>query len=112
MAKGIMGGIVDGADALKKVTMAVGGILLFLVILIMVIGAFSYQAARGNIPITNASNQTIQGVDTDISTAKTTITSNITTILGFVALGVILSLVAALGIWKSVSGKGRGRTEF
>jgi hypothetical protein len=112
MGKGIFNGLTDGAKALLVIVGLLGLLALTLIIYFIVIGAFSYQVQSGNLPVTNATNTSIQSVESDFDTVRSNVSTAQVIILGFVGLVVILAIVAGIGLLRGMKKKGSGGADF
>lgn len=99
-------GLTDGMETLKKIGASLGALLVLFIVIYIIVGIFTKQVADGNIPVSGATNTSVQGLETILSTNVTAILGNVPIIVGLVALVVILAVIGWL-----VFGKGKKGSE-
>jgi len=105
-------GLTDGMDTLKKIGVALGALLVLLIVIYIIVGIFTKQVADGNIPVSSATNTSIQALEATLSTNVTSILANVPIIVGLVALVVILAVIGWLVFGKGKSGSKGGSNTF
>lgn len=93
---GILDGIKKGGETLEELALTFGRLFMVLIVFAMIIGVFVYQATSGNITVGNTTNTTLTALETSYDTnVVTPVETNTTTIVGFIAIGVLLLLFGA-----------------
>jgi len=110
-SKGLWKGLTSGANALYAIVGVILAILMLLIFGFIMVGSFTYQVEQGNIPVTNQTNTSVQSVEDNLETARGTVSTNLTTILGFVALVVIMAIMVGVGFKLGKGGSG-GKADF
>ena len=111
--KGVGKGIISGANTLYAVGLAFLGIAVMFMFGFILVGSLTYQVEQGNIPVSNQTNSSVQSVEDDFESVRSSASSAQTAIIGFVVLAVIIMIIVGIGILKMNKGKGgSGKADF
>jgi len=92
-ASGMGNALTNTMNVLKKIAIIVGGLFATVMVLWLIIGAINQSAQSGNLPVTTATLTALNTTETAFGTAMTSVTDNVGTVVGFVALVVILGVI-------------------
>lgn len=87
-------GLTDGASLMGKLAKAIGISVLILVVMGIIVGVFMNQVTSGNIPVSDAMNTSLSGIETEYISAQDALIGNVALIAGLVALVIILAVFA------------------
>ena len=94
--------IVDGFKSVAKSMPYIREIAVGLVLTILIVGVFVYQATSGSISVGTATNTALTAVETGMGTWNTALIAVVTTVIGLIVLVVIM---------KVLGGKKKGSNE-
>jgi len=109
--KGVGKGIVSGANVLYTVGLAFLGLAVMFMFGFILVGSLTYQVEEGNIPVSNQTNTSVQSVEDDFESVRSSASDAQTAIIGFIVLAVIIMIIVGIGILK-MGGKGKSGVDF
>ena len=102
-AKGMGSALTSTMKVLAKIALIVGSLFASIMVLWLIIGAINNSAQSGNLPVTTPTLTALNTTETAFGTSISAVTDNVTTVIGFVALVVILGVIG----WVVFGRKGK-----
>jgi len=108
-AKGMGKGLTDGMKILIGIVAGLGTLVVTTMVILLIVGVLGNTATSGDITVSSGINTSLSSLETDTTTAVSSLMDNLDLIIGLVALVVILAVIGWMVFKK---GKGSKQADF